>query len=123
MRPRRELVRRLGRHHGNPTHRRRRPRSPAAKVGRKNSHVTVRHSNRRLERRIATASARESLLISKAGGATVQEAIPAGCPMIVNHIIPGQEEGNARYLVETNSGTVATTHEEVIARGAIGLRE
>jgi len=55
------------------------------------------------------------LLISKAGGATVQEAISAGCPMIVNHVIPGQEEGNARYLLETNSGTVATTDDAVMA--------
>ena len=54
------------------------------------------------------------LLISKAGGATVQEAIAAGCPMVVNHVIPGQEEGNARFLVESNSGTVALTHEAVI---------
>ncbi|MFN2509635.1 MAG: glycosyltransferase [Chthoniobacterales bacterium] len=55
------------------------------------------------------------LLISKAGGATVQEAIAAGCPMIVNHVIPGQEEGNARYLVERNSGLVATTQAAVIS--------
>ena len=55
------------------------------------------------------------LLISKAGGATVQEAFAAGCPMIVNHVIPGQEEGNARYLLETNSGAVATTDAAVIA--------
>lgn len=54
------------------------------------------------------------LLISKAGGATVQEAIAAGCPMIVNHVIPGQEEGNARLLVETNSGAIAVTHESVV---------
>jgi processive 1,2-diacylglycerol beta-glucosyltransferase len=54
------------------------------------------------------------LLISKAGGATVQEAIAAACPMIVNHIIPGQEEGNARYLLETNCGTVATTQDAVV---------
>ena len=55
------------------------------------------------------------LLISKAGGATVQEAIAAGCPMIVNHVIPGQEEGNARYLVETNSGMIATKQDAVVA--------
>jgi UDP-N-acetylglucosamine:LPS N-acetylglucosamine transferase len=55
------------------------------------------------------------LLISKAGGATVQEALAAGCPMIVNHILPGQEEGNARYLLETNSGSVARSDEEIIA--------
>jgi processive 1,2-diacylglycerol beta-glucosyltransferase len=55
------------------------------------------------------------LVISKAGGATVQEAMSAACPMIVNHIIPGQEEGNARFIVETNSGTIALKHEAVIA--------
>ena len=55
------------------------------------------------------------IVISKAGGATVQEAMSAACPMIVNHIIPGQEEGNARFIVGTKSGTIALTHEEVIA--------
>jgi processive 1,2-diacylglycerol beta-glucosyltransferase len=55
------------------------------------------------------------LVISKAGGATVQEAMSAGCPIIVNHVIPGQEEGNARYIMETKSGTVALTHDRVIS--------
>jgi len=55
------------------------------------------------------------LVISKAGGATVQEAMCAGCPIIVNHVIPGQEEGNARYIMETKSGTVALTHDAVMA--------
>jgi processive 1,2-diacylglycerol beta-glucosyltransferase len=55
------------------------------------------------------------LVISKAGGATVQEAMAASCPIVVNHIIPGQEEGNARLILETNSGAIATTHDEVIA--------
>jgi processive 1,2-diacylglycerol beta-glucosyltransferase len=55
------------------------------------------------------------LVISKAGGATVQEAMSAGCPIIVNHVIPGQEEGNARYIMETRSGTVALTPDAVIA--------
>lgn len=54
------------------------------------------------------------LLISKAGGATVQEAMAATCPMIVNHIIPGQEEGNARLLVETDCGAIALTQEAVV---------
>jgi processive 1,2-diacylglycerol beta-glucosyltransferase len=55
------------------------------------------------------------LVISKAGGATVQEAMSAACPMIVNHVIPGQEEGNARFIMETKSGTVALSHDAVIA--------
>ena len=53
------------------------------------------------------------LLIGKAGGATVQEAIAAGCPMIINHIVSGQEEGNAQLIIETNSGTVAHAPHEV----------
>jgi len=48
-----------------------------------------------------------NLLIGKAGGATVQEAIAASCPMIINHVVSGQEEGNARLIVETNSGAIA----------------
>ncbi len=55
------------------------------------------------------------LLISKAGGATVQETIAACCPMIVNQIVPGQEAGNARLLQETRSGVVATTPDAIVA--------
>jgi processive 1,2-diacylglycerol beta-glucosyltransferase len=55
------------------------------------------------------------LVISKAGGATVQEAMSAGCPIIVNHVIPGQEEGNARYIMRTKSGTLALTNDAVIS--------
>ena len=58
---------------------------------------------------------RTHLLISKAGGATVQEAMAANCPMIVNHVIPGQEEGNARFLAAADAGAIATTEEAVIA--------
>ncbi len=59
--------------------------------------------------------ARHHLLISKAGGATVQEAIAAKCPMIVNQIVPGQEEGNAQLIAETNCGRVALSQDEVIS--------
>jgi processive 1,2-diacylglycerol beta-glucosyltransferase len=56
------------------------------------------------------------ILIGKAGGATVQETIAGGCPMIINHIVSGQEEGNARLIVETNSGVIAFSNEEVAAQ-------
>src|SRR6058998_1695777 len=56
------------------------------------------------------------LLVGKAGGATVQETIAAGCPMIINHVVAGQEEGNARLIVETNSGVVALSPREVVAQ-------
>jgi len=55
------------------------------------------------------------VLISKAGGATVQEAIAVACPMIINKIVPGQEEGNAQLVTQTNSGAVALSNDEVIA--------
>ncbi len=54
------------------------------------------------------------LLISKAGGATVQETIAARCPMIISQIVPGQEEGNARLIEMTRSGTVATTPRAIV---------
>lgn len=54
------------------------------------------------------------LVISKAGGATVQEALAGGCPMIINHIIPGQEEGNARFITTSGCGVIATTHDAVV---------
>jgi processive 1,2-diacylglycerol beta-glucosyltransferase len=56
------------------------------------------------------------LLIGKAGGATVQETIAAGCPMIINHVVAGQEEGNARLIVETNSGVIALSPKKVAAQ-------
>ncbi len=54
------------------------------------------------------------LLISKAGGATVQETIAAKCPMIISQVVPGQEEGNARLIAETRSGVVATSPNEIL---------
>ena len=56
------------------------------------------------------------VLIGKAGGATVQETIAAACPMIINHVVSGQEEGNARLIVETYSGALALSNEEVFTQ-------
>ena len=53
------------------------------------------------------------LIISKAGGATVQEAIAARIPMIVNQVIPGQEEGNAELIWRCGLGAIAEKNKEV----------
>ncbi len=53
-------------------------------------------------------------VISKAGGATTQEAIAARCPMIVNQIVPGQEEGNYELLRRRGVGALATTPDAVL---------
>lgn len=54
------------------------------------------------------------VLISKAGGATTQEAIAARCPMLVNQIVPGQEEGNYQLLHRHRIGGLAETPDAVV---------
>lgn len=49
------------------------------------------------------------VVISKAGGATTQESINALCPMIVNQVVPGQEEGNWQLLRSHQAGVLAET--------------
>ncbi len=44
------------------------------------------------------------LLISKAGGLTVTEALASGLPMVLIDVIPGQETGNMQYVVENGAG-------------------
>jgi len=53
------------------------------------------------------------VVISKAGGAITQEAIAARCPMIVNQVIPGQEEGNAQLIGDYKLGAVVERNREV----------
>ncbi len=53
------------------------------------------------------------LIIGKAGGAVVQEAIAARCPMIIKQVIPGQEEGNAELIERFNIGAVVEKNKEV----------
>jgi processive 1,2-diacylglycerol beta-glucosyltransferase len=54
------------------------------------------------------------VVVSKAGGATTQEAISAHCPMIVNQVIPGQEEGNCELLRRHGIGARAETPGRVV---------
>jgi processive 1,2-diacylglycerol beta-glucosyltransferase len=55
------------------------------------------------------------VVVSKAGGATTQEAINALCPMVVSQVVPGQEEGNYELLRRHRAGTLAPTPDAVIA--------
>ncbi len=67
------------------------------------------------------------VVISKAGGATTQEAIAARCPLLVSQIVPGQEEGNyellrrhgATRLVETPEAAIAALRLAFANRGAV----
>jgi processive 1,2-diacylglycerol beta-glucosyltransferase len=55
------------------------------------------------------------VLIGKAGGATVQEAITAQTPMLITQVIPGQEEGNVQLLLENDCAAVSKTPEAVVS--------
>ncbi len=56
---------------------------------------------------------RSHVLIGKAGGAATQEAIAAKTPMVITSAVPGQEEGNARLIVENGCGALCETHEAI----------
>lgn len=54
------------------------------------------------------------IVITKAGGSTIQECIAANKPVVINQIIPGQEQGNALYVEKNQLGIVALTNPEII---------
>jgi processive 1,2-diacylglycerol beta-glucosyltransferase len=49
------------------------------------------------------------LLITKAGGVTVSEALTKRLPMLIYRPIPGQEEGNTRFLLQHGAALVCRT--------------
>ena len=67
-------------------------------------------------RRVPQLLSSHHLVVGKAGGATVHEAIAARCPMIIHHLVPGQEEGNLSLLERIGGGAFAATP------GALGSR-
>ena len=58
-------------------------------------------------RRVPRLLTQHHLVVGKAGGATVHEAIAAHCPMLIHHLVPGQEEGNLRLLESIGAGSLA----------------
>lgn len=44
------------------------------------------------------------ILVTKAGPGTISEALVCGLPIVMNSRIPGQEDGNVRYVVEEGAG-------------------
>jgi UDP-N-acetylglucosamine:LPS N-acetylglucosamine transferase len=53
-------------------------------------------------------------VLGKAGGLTVSESLACGLPMILVDVIPGQEVGNADYVVSGNAGALARNPTEVL---------
>ena len=66
-------------------------------------------------RKVPQLLATHHLVVGKAGGATVHEAIAAACPMLIHHLVPGQEEGNLRLLETIGGGSLADTPERLAA--------
>ena len=55
------------------------------------------------------------LVVAKAGGLTVTEAMGRGLPLIVYHAIPGQERFNADYVVKHGAAVMAHGPQDVAA--------
>ena len=53
-------------------------------------------------------------VLGKAGGLTVSESLASGLPMILVDVIPGQETGNADYVVSGNAGVLASNPTDVL---------
>ena len=53
-------------------------------------------------------------IICKAGGLIVTEALASHLPMMLIDVIPGQEEGNADYVISNGAGDLATSTEETL---------
>lgn len=55
------------------------------------------------------------LIFSKAGGLTVSECMVKGLPMVINKVIPGQEEDNVDYLTQKGAAIKADGIDGIIA--------
>ena len=64
-------------------------------------------------RRVPELLSSHHLAIGKAGGATVHEAIAASCPMLIHHLVPGQEEGNLALLEKIDAGHYSENSEQI----------
>jgi processive 1,2-diacylglycerol beta-glucosyltransferase len=54
------------------------------------------------------------VIITKAGGLTVSEALTKHLPMLIFKPIPGQEENNAQYIRDIGAGKIAYTQQEFL---------
>ncbi len=63
--------------------------------------------------RMPEAMALSDLIVAKAGGLTVTEAMGRGVPLVIYHAIPGQERFNAQYVAAQGAAVIANSPEEV----------
>ena len=55
------------------------------------------------------------MVVGKAGPGTIAEAACCGAPLILTSSLPGQEEGNAAFVVQAGAGRLAPRVRELVA--------
>ena len=63
---------------------------------------------------MATLMRAADCVLGKAGGLTVTESLACGLPLILINVIPGQEVGNADYVIAGKAGDLAQNPVEVL---------
>ena len=69
---------------------------------------------------MADRMAASDLIVAKAGGLTVSEALGRGVPLVLYHVIPGQEELNAAYVARRGAAVIAL-HPPEVAQAVLRL--
>lgn len=63
---------------------------------------------------IARKLSQSHIVITKPGGSTTQECIAMKKPMIINKVVPGQEQGNASLIMKHRIGFVTTDPKSIV---------
>jgi len=61
---------------------------------------------------LADLMASSDIIVAKAGGLIMTEALAVGLPLIIYHAIPGQEQMNADYIIRHNAGRIVQNANE-----------
>jgi len=54
------------------------------------------------------------LIVTKAGPSSVMEAVNAGLPIVLSGALPGQEDGNVKFIVEGGAGSWSPSPDKVV---------
>ncbi|MFN2305102.1 MAG: glycosyltransferase, partial [Anaerolineales bacterium] len=55
-----------------------------------------------------------NMIVCKAGGLIVSEALASGLPLMLIDFLPGQEKGNADFVIENKAGALCLTGKDVL---------
>ncbi len=54
------------------------------------------------------------MIVCKAGGLIVTESLASGLPLMLVHVLPGQEQGNVDYVLDHEAGALCETPQEAL---------